>query len=159
VRAAGGASPLRSLLARGAAAGLALLLAAGAPGGGALALAHPSATAAPAPPPTVMRLPASDNPEVLAAQQTMVQSWAIVRDAFVDGGAVGGPRWDAALRAHMAAAYAAADGAAAFSEIGELLSEVGDPYTRIIGPEEYSQFRVSSEGSVQARHAVRGLGG
>lgn len=44
----------------------------------------------------VIRLPASDDPAILRAQQTMVQAWQTVGEAFFDG-SFGGANW---VRAH-----------------------------------------------------------
>jgi hypothetical protein len=41
---------------------------------------------------TVIRLPASEDPAILTAQQTMVQAWQIVGDSFYDGN-FGGANW------------------------------------------------------------------
>jgi hypothetical protein len=45
-----------------------------------------------------------------------------------------GHSWPLELKQHMLAAYGAADGKAAFKEIGTMLGDLGDPYTRIIPP-------------------------
>jgi hypothetical protein len=155
---------------------------------------EPARCAAPAPhaAAAARRLPASGDPQVLAAQTTMVEAWSIVREAFVDD-KFGGHNWVRALarawparqpsparpggrpglarllrcatvhtrvhaahtknppaprpppprrrpqedelRAHMVAAYNSNDPAAAWQEIGAMLSDLGDPYTRIMPAE------------------------
>lgn len=94
-----------------------------------------------------MRLPASADPEIFAAQQTMIEAWSVVRDNFVDDSKTGG-FWEDALKRHLTAAYRAPDARAAFGEIGTMLQALGDPYTRILPPAEYDAFRVASDGEV-----------
>ncbi|GLC33706.1 hypothetical protein PLESTB_000106100 [Pleodorina starrii] len=96
----------------------------------------------------LVRLPASTDPAVFAAQRTLVEAWTIVGQAFVDP-SFNGHDWESELREHMMTAFNAANPDAAFGEIGHMLEELGDPYTRRIPPEEYAAFRVSSEGELQ----------
>lgn len=42
--------------------------------------------------------------------------------------------WPDELKAHMMRAYNSATGRQAYDEIGAMLAELGDPYTRIIPP-------------------------
>ncbi|KAJ9519435.1 hypothetical protein QJQ45_023077 [Haematococcus lacustris] len=108
---------------------------------------------------TLIRLPASKNPEVFAAQRTLVEAWTIVGESFVDPG-FNSQDWKGALQRHMMAAYAAgeeaADGrdpnsihSAAWDQINAMLDLLGDPFTRRIEPQEYAQFRVSADGELQ----------
>ncbi|GFR48940.1 hypothetical protein Agub_g10947 [Astrephomene gubernaculifera] len=96
----------------------------------------------------LVRLPASTDPAIFAVQQTLVEAWTIVSRAFVDQN-FNGHDWEASLRRHMMAAYGSRSGEAAAAEIGALLEELGDPYTRRVPPEEYASFRVSSDGELQ----------
>ncbi|KAG2490993.1 hypothetical protein HYH03_010665 [Edaphochlamys debaryana] len=98
--------------------------------------------------PEILRLPASDDPVVFAAQRTLVEAWTIVAHSFVDTD-FNGHSWEEELKEHMMAAYNSADGDKAFAEIGAMLEDLGDPYTRRIPPEEYASFRVSSDGELQ----------
>lgn len=97
---------------------------------------------------TIVRLPASPDPQVFAAQRTMVEAWTIVGESFVDD-TFNGKSWADELREHMMAAYNSRDPDAAFKEISSMLAELGDPYTRRIPAEEYQQFKVSSDGELQ----------
>lgn len=54
-------------------------------------------------------------------------------DSFVDD-SFNGHWWPDELKAHMMAAYATHDGQSAYKEIGDMLGDLGDPYTRIIPP-------------------------
>lgn len=49
----------------------------------------------------------------------------------------------------MLAAYQSADGPAAYKEIAAMLADLGDPYTRLLPPDEYQEFVVSSNGELQ----------
>lgn len=94
-----------------------------------------------------LRFPASGNPEIFTAQKTLVQAWSIVRESYVDGD--GGMEWQDVLKESMQSAYDATDGKEAYNTIQDMLEAKGDPYTRIIPPEEYANFRVSSDGELQ----------
>ncbi|KAF8061390.1 CTPA3 [Scenedesmus sp. PABB004] len=131
------AESLRRLAARAGAAALAAAL-----------LATSSPALADDPGGVVLRLPASEDPEIYQVQQTLFEAWSIVGDSFVDE-TFNGTYWPDALKAHMLAAYAAPNGPAAFAEIGAMLDQLGDPYTRVIPPSEYADFRVSSDGELQ----------
>ena len=97
---------------------------------------------------SIIRLPASDDPDVLAAQQTMVQAWQTVGEAFFDS-SFGGANWTDELRRHMLAAYASRDGAAAYAEIAAMLADLKDPYTRLLPPDEYRDFVAASSGELE----------
>lgn len=96
----------------------------------------------------LLRFPASANPAVFAAQQTMVEAWTIVGEVFVDG-KFAGHNWDHELTEGLNAAYTAETGDNAYREIGHMLSKLGDPFTRVVPAREYADFRVSSDGEVQ----------
>eukprot|EP00878_Enallax_costatus_P010914 GHUV01011400.1.p1 GENE.GHUV01011400.1~~GHUV01011400.1.p1 ORF type:complete len:434 (+),score=100.93 GHUV01011400.1:225-1526(+) len=115
---------------------------------GALACAASLLVSTPAVADEVIRLPASDNPEVFVAQQTLFEAWSIVGDSFVDD-RFNNHNWPEELKSHMVAAYNSKDGKGAYQEISNMLEDLGDPYTRIIAPKEYADFRVSSDGELQ----------
>ncbi|KAK9811756.1 hypothetical protein WJX72_009554 [[Myrmecia] bisecta] len=96
----------------------------------------------------IYRFPASTDPAIFAAQRTLVEAWTIVSDSFVDSG-YGGRNWDEELSHGLMSAYTAKDGNAAYNQISNMLDKLGDPYTRIVPPSEYRDFRVSSDGEVQ----------
>ncbi|GBF96323.1 carboxyl-terminal-processing peptidase chloroplastic [Raphidocelis subcapitata] len=114
-----------------------------------LLAAPPPALSDEAPPGVnIIRLPASENPAILVAQQTLVQAWQIVGESFFDP-KFGGSNWTDELRAHMMAAYRSADGPSAYHEIGAMLADLKDPYTRLLPPDEYRDFVVSANGELQ----------
>lgn len=79
-------------------------------------------------------LPASTDPGIFAAQRTLVEAWTIVGQAFVDA-SFNGHDWEGELREHMMTAFNAPSPDDAFGEIGHLLEDLGDPYTRRVPPE------------------------
>lgn len=99
-------------------------------------------------PATVVRLPASPNPGVFAAQKTLVEAWQIVGETFVDND-LNGLDWENELRKHMVAAFQSGDPVKAHVELDTMLEELGDPYTRVIPAEEYQSFLVSADGELQ----------
>ncbi|GIL83336.1 hypothetical protein Vretimale_11309 [Volvox reticuliferus] len=96
----------------------------------------------------LVRLPASTDPAIFAAQRTLVEAWTIVGQAFVDP-SFNGHDWESELREHMMTAYSSSSDDEAFKEISHMLEDLGDPYTRRVPPEEYAAFRVSSDGELQ----------
>ena len=82
------------------------------------------------------RFPASENPAVFAAQQTLVEAWTIVGEVFVDA-RFAGRNWDQELAESLNAAYSAESGENAYREISHMLSKLGDPFTRVV-PARYS---------------------
>mmetsp|Transcript_25512 Transcript_25512/g.55512 ORF Transcript_25512/g.55512 Transcript_25512/m.55512 type:complete len:585 (+) Transcript_25512:49-1803(+) len=116
--------------------------------GGAL-MAAPMVAPPPAPAETQMlRLPASSDPGIFAAQRTMVEAWTIVGETFVDEN-LNGRRWEEELRDHMLAAFHSDNADDAYGQIQGMLDDLGDPYTRRVPPEDYQKFKVSAEGELQ----------
>lgn len=72
----------------------------------------------------------------------------VTGDSFVDD-QFNNHNWPEELKSHMTAAYNSADGTKAYAEISSMLEDLGDPYTRVIPPKEYADFRVSSDGELQ----------
>ena len=60
-----------------------------------------------------------------------MEAWTIVQEAFVDGG-FGGRDWEQELNTALVSAYSAQSGDKAYVEIGNMLSKLGDPFTRIV---------------------------
>jgi hypothetical protein len=75
-------------------------------------------------------LPVSQDPGVLAAQQTMLEAWETVDEIFFDSDAL--VNWDQKLQTAMEAAYASGSKESVFSEIENMLQSLGDPYTRLV---------------------------
>lgn len=98
--------------------------------------------------PVIIRIPASKDPEVFAAQQTLVEVWSIVGETFVDPD-FNGLDWPEELTRRMMTAYNATDSAVARQQLDEMLVGLGDPYTRHINSNDYQRFRVSADGELQ----------
>ncbi len=113
---------------------------------------HPPAAASAA---EVLRMSASENPEIFEAQKTLVQSWSIVRDSFVDASKDGFARkWEGELASALARTAqddATNDVEAAYGEIGAMLRTIGDPYTRFVNPKEFQDFSLKNDGELQVR--------
>ena len=77
------------------------------------------------------RFPASPDPRVFAAQQTLVEAWSIIEDAYVDA-QFGGHQWEDELSNALVATFSAEDGDGAYKQISNMLSKLGDPFTRIV---------------------------
>lgn len=93
----------------------------------------------------IQRFPASADPAIFAVQKTMVEAWQIVDHVFVDRT---DERWLKDLSKYINQAYNSADSDKAYESIASMLKDLGDPYTRIVPPEEYSNFRMSSAGEL-----------
>lgn len=107
-----------------------------------------SAQAASASAPTIIRFPASPDPEIFAAQRTLVEAWHTLDDSYVDD-QFGGHDWQQELLEALSAASQAPTGEEAYKKIIQMVDSLGDPYTRVVPAKDYADFRVSSDGEVQ----------
>ncbi|KAK9055490.1 hypothetical protein SSX86_026573 [Deinandra increscens subsp. villosa] len=92
--------------------------------------------------------PASRTHEVNAVQRTLVETWGLIRETFVDP-TFNHQDWDSKLQQTMVEMLPLRTADAAYSKIRGMLSTLGDPFTRIISPKEYQSFRIGSDGNVQ----------
>ncbi|KAJ0745988.1 putative processing peptidase [Helianthus annuus] len=92
--------------------------------------------------------PASRTHEVNAVQRTLVETWGLIRETFVDP-TFNHQDWDSKLQQTMVEMLPLRTADAAYSKIKGMLSTLGDPFTRIISPKEYQSFRIGSDGNVQ----------
>ncbi|KAI3772575.1 hypothetical protein L6452_03764 [Arctium lappa] len=92
--------------------------------------------------------PASRTHEVNAVQRTLVETWGLIRETFVDP-TFNHQDWDSQLQQTMVEMLPLRTADAAYSKIRGMLSTLGDPFTRIISPKEYQSFRIGSDGNVQ----------
>lgn len=79
----------------------------------------------------MFRFPASDRPDVYAAQRTLLEAWSIVDHNYVDQ-SFAGHNWDEELANALMTAYEAPTGDSAYEAITDLLSRLKDPYTRLV---------------------------
>ncbi|GJP40306.1 hypothetical protein CLOM_g24586 [Closterium sp. NIES-68] len=84
---------------------------------------------------------------VAAAQRTMVESWGIVREAFVDP-TFNHQDWEDRLAAAIGGSLTAESADEAYALVDDMLASLGDPFTRLVSPGDYDSFRVSSDGSL-----------
>ncbi|KAK4767248.1 hypothetical protein SAY86_014998 [Trapa natans] len=92
--------------------------------------------------------PVSRIREVNTVQRTLVEAWGLIRETFVDP-TFNHQDWDSKLQQTMAEMFALRSEDAAYKKISAMLSTLGDPFTRIISPKEYRNFRIGSDGNLQ----------
>ncbi len=95
--------------------------------------------------------PFSDRPEASAlalsdAQQLVVEAWRLVNQSYLDPNRFEQVRWQR-LR-QKALERPIRSSADAYDAIEAMLSPLGDPYTRLLRPEEYQALRSSTQGTV-----------
>ncbi|KAM0942963.1 putative processing peptidase [Dioscorea sansibarensis] len=92
--------------------------------------------------------PVSRAREVNAVQRTLVETWGLIRESFVDP-TFNHQDWDLKLQQTMVEMFPLKSADAAYSKISGMLASLGDPFTRIISPKEYQNFRIGSDGNLQ----------
>ncbi|KAL6909723.1 hypothetical protein ACP4OV_001382 [Aristida adscensionis] len=92
--------------------------------------------------------PVSKAREVNRVQRTLVETWGLIRETFVDP-TFNHQDWDQKLQQTMAEMFPLKSADAAYGKISGMLSTLGDPFTKIITPKEYQSFRIGSDGNVQ----------
>ncbi|XP_062165628.1 carboxyl-terminal-processing peptidase 3, chloroplastic [Alnus glutinosa] len=92
--------------------------------------------------------PASRAQEVNTVQRTLVETWGLIRETFVDP-TYNHQDWDSKLQQTMVEMFPLRSADAAYKKISGMLSTLGDPFTRIISPKEYESFRIGSDGNLQ----------
>ena len=60
-----------------------------------------------------------------------MEAWTIVGEVYVDA-RFAGHNWDQELTESLNAAYSAESGENAYKEISQMLSKLGDPFTRVV---------------------------
>ncbi|KAF2307845.1 hypothetical protein GH714_032534 [Hevea brasiliensis] len=84
----------------------------------------------------------SDQSEkVNTVQRTLVEAWGLIRETFVD------PTFNHQANYGGNVSFEFSD--AAYTKIKGMLSTLGDPFTRIISPNEYQSFRIGNDGNLQ----------
>ncbi|EPS74446.1 hypothetical protein M569_00305, partial [Genlisea aurea] len=92
--------------------------------------------------------PVSHMPEVNAVQRTLVEAWGLIRETFFDP-TFNHQDWDLKLQQTMVEIFPLRSEDAAYNKIKGMLSTLGDPFTRLISPNEYRNFRIGSDGNLQ----------
>ncbi|CAL9025831.1 unnamed protein product [Prunus brigantina] len=92
--------------------------------------------------------PVSRTTEVNSVQRTLVETWGLIRETFVDP-TFNHQDWDLKLQQTMVEMFPLRSADAAYTKISGMLATLGDPFTRIISPKEYQSFRIGSNGNLQ----------
>lgn len=92
--------------------------------------------------------PVSRAEEVNTVQRTLVEAWGLIRETFVDP-TFNHQDWDMKLQQTMVEMFPLRSSDAAYNKVKGMLSTLGDPFTRIISPKEYQNFRIGSDGNLQ----------
>jgi C-terminal peptidase prc len=95
----------------------------------------------------IIRMPASSDPGVFSAQRTLLEAWQIVSEAYEDS-SFNGRNWEGDLAEGLMATYEAGSAEEAYEQVQVMLGRLGDPYTRIIPPQEFRDFRIGSDGEL-----------
>ncbi|MFZ9463279.1 MAG: PDZ domain-containing protein, partial [Vulcanococcus sp.] len=91
------------------------------------------------------------------AQQLVVESWRLVNQSYVDPDRFDAIHWKR-LR-QKALERSIQTSAEAYDAIEAMLAPIGDPYTRLLRPAEWSALRSSTQGSVSGVGLQLGLRG
>ncbi|CAK9234438.1 unnamed protein product [Sphagnum troendelagicum] len=92
--------------------------------------------------------PGSSIGEVNNVQRTLVEAWGIVRETYVDP-TFNNQDWDLKLEEVLGETLSLKTSDAAYAKIRSMLATLGDPFTRIVNPQEYESFRISNEGALE----------
>lgn len=80
------------------------------------------------------------------AQQLVVEAWRLVNQSYVDPGRFEAVHWKRLRQKTLEQPIETS--ADAYSAISAMLTPLGDPYTRLLRPEEYATLMASTQGSV-----------
>ncbi|CAI9277568.1 unnamed protein product [Lactuca saligna] len=92
--------------------------------------------------------PTSHTHEVNAVQRTLIETWGLIIDTFVDP-TFNHQDWDSKFQQTMVEMLPLRTADVAYSKIKGMLSTLGDCFTHIINPKEYQRFKIESDGNVQ----------
>lgn len=92
--------------------------------------------------------PASKIREVSTVQRTLVEAWGLIRETYVDP-TFNNQDWDSKLGETMSEILPEKTADAAYGKIQSMLATLGDPFTRIVSPQDYKSFRIGSDGSLE----------
>jgi carboxyl-terminal processing protease len=93
-----------------------------------------------------LRFKASPDPSIRAAQQQLVESWALASAFFVDADAISKPEWHDGVGKALDASFSeqSADGVRRLQD--DLLSKLGDPFTRVLRGASAERLAAEEEG-------------
>jgi carboxyl-terminal processing protease len=107
---------------------------------------------------TVLTPPMGAGGAVLAlsdAQQLVVEAWRLVNQSYVDPGRFEQVHWRRLRQKALERPIHSSDDA--YEAIEAMLTPLGDPYTRLLRPEEYGALRASTQGTVSGVGLQLGL--
>eukprot|EP00899_Mesostigma_viride_P025982 jgi/Mesvir1/6569/Mv16826-RA.1 len=119
-----------------------------------VSLVNPSFAAPPAQE-EMLEIHIAGDPEVMMVQGTLMASWNIVREEYVDD-TFNSQDWIAVLADSMNKAAVESSPDKAFDHVKSMIASLGDPFTRIVPPREYQEFVVGTEGSLEGVGLVVG---
>lgn len=94
-------------------------------------------------------VPMAQTRELFNLQRTMVEAWTIIQETFIDG-SFNNTNWEEELKSHLTAAAAADSTTVGQQQLQNLISDLGDPYTRWVPAKDYNDFLVDSiDGEIQ----------
>jgi carboxyl-terminal processing protease len=94
----------------------------------------------------VLLLTAAPAPALSDAQQLVVETWRLVNQSYVDPQRFEAVHWRRLRQKALERPISSSDDA--YTAIEAMLAPIGDPYTRLLRPEEYTNLRSSTQGSV-----------
>lgn len=91
------------------------------------------------------------------AQQLVVEAWRLVNQSYVDPERFEAVQWRRLRQKALERPIQSSD--EAYDAIATMLEPLGDPYTRLLRPEDYAALRASTEGSISGVGLQLGVGG
>ena len=79
-------------------------------------------------------------------QQLVVESWRLVNQSYVDPDRFEAIRWKQLRQKALERPISSSEDA--YGAIDWMLAPIGDPYTRLLRPSDYTALKASTEGSV-----------
>lgn len=92
--------------------------------------------------------PASKIGEVTTVQRTLIETWGLIRETYVDP-TFNHQDWDSKLGETMSQILPMKTADAAYGKIQSMLATLGDPFTRLVSPQDYQSFKIGSDGSLE----------
>jgi carboxyl-terminal processing protease len=94
----------------------------------------------------VLLLAAGPAPALSDAQQLVVEAWRLVNQSYVDPQRFEAVHWRRLRQKALERPISSSDDA--YRAIEAMLAPIGDPYTRLLRPDDYNNLRSSTQGSV-----------
>ena len=95
-----------------------------------------------------LRFKASPDPAIRAAQQQLVEAWALASALYVDADAVAKPLWHQGISSALDASFSESDPDGVRRLQDDLLAKLGDPFTRVLRGAAAERLAAEEEGQV-----------